>query len=171
MSCRERWASARDITESRRLQTRIIQDDRIRAMGTVAASVAHEINNPLTYVLTSLEATKHELESLSTALEEKTRPSDGAAIAAKVLRGIGRLQEFISPALAGTERIRQVTRELSTFTRRDDERLTDDRCRHGRPIGVETPAQKDRSERSSRLGPRCRAPLSSRMRRGSCKSW
>jgi PAS domain-containing protein len=35
-----------DVTEARRLQTRIIKDDRVRAMGTVAASVAHEINNP-----------------------------------------------------------------------------------------------------------------------------
>ena len=58
-----------DVTESRRLQTRMIQDDRIRAMGTVAASVAHEINNPLTYVLTSL-AGHDRARELSTSLDE-----------------------------------------------------------------------------------------------------
>jgi len=112
-----------DLTEGRRLQTRIIQDDRIRAMGTVAASVAHEINNPLTYVLTSLEATRIELENLSTALNPSTRSIDADAAAAAALRGVERLREYLGPALTGTERIRQVTRELSTFTRRDDDRL------------------------------------------------
>ena len=86
-----------DVTESRRLQTRIIQDDRIRAMGTIAASVAHEINNPLTYVLTSLEATSSSSTSLSTALDASTRAERGDASPPRSLRGIGRLRESSVP--------------------------------------------------------------------------
>jgi signal transduction histidine kinase len=104
-----------DVTESRRLQSGIIQQDRIRAMGTLAASVAHEINNPLTYVLGGLEEAEGELAALAGVLGTPAG-KNGAA-----LRGVERVRELLGPALAGTKRIREVTRELSTFTRPDDE--------------------------------------------------
>jgi PAS domain S-box-containing protein len=112
-----------DVTEARRLQARIIQDDRIRAIGTVAASVAHEINNPLTYVLAGLEEATLEIESLSTQIEALTHGRDDELVAT-TLRTLGRLKERLDPVLAGTNRIRDVTRELKTFTRPDNERLT-----------------------------------------------
>jgi signal transduction histidine kinase len=40
----------RDISKQRELQQRMIQADRIAAIGMFAAGVAHEINNPLTYM-------------------------------------------------------------------------------------------------------------------------
>jgi C4-dicarboxylate-specific signal transduction histidine kinase/CheY-like chemotaxis protein len=110
-----------DVTESRRLQRRIIQDDRVRAMGTVAASVAHEINNPLTYVLAGLEAAKAELDTLTTELA--TQGSEGT-VSPVALRALERLRAYIAPALTGSDRIRQVTKELNTFARQDDEYLT-----------------------------------------------
>src|SRR5690606_5108873 len=41
---------ATDITEKQQLQARAIEADRVSAIGTLAASIAHEINNPLTYL-------------------------------------------------------------------------------------------------------------------------
>jgi signal transduction histidine kinase len=40
----------RDISQQRDLPPRMIQTDRLAALGTLAAGVAHEINNPLTYM-------------------------------------------------------------------------------------------------------------------------
>ena len=40
----------RDVSKQRELQQRMIQTDRLAAIGTLAAGVAHEINNPLTYM-------------------------------------------------------------------------------------------------------------------------
>ena len=40
----------RDISRQRDLQQRMIQTDRLAAIGTLAAGVGHEINNPLTYM-------------------------------------------------------------------------------------------------------------------------
>jgi two-component system NtrC family sensor kinase len=40
----------RDISKQREIQQRMIQTDRLAAIGTLAAGVAHEINNPLTYM-------------------------------------------------------------------------------------------------------------------------
>ncbi len=44
-------ASARDITEPRRMEQQLIQTERLAAMGQMIAGVAHELNNPLTAVL------------------------------------------------------------------------------------------------------------------------
>ena len=44
-------ASARDITEAKRIEQQLIQTERLAAMGQMIAGVAHELNNPLTAVL------------------------------------------------------------------------------------------------------------------------
>jgi PAS domain S-box-containing protein len=46
---------ARDITEQRQMQQRIVQSERLVAMGYVAATLAHEIRNPLQVVQSNLE--------------------------------------------------------------------------------------------------------------------
>jgi two-component system cell cycle sensor histidine kinase/response regulator CckA len=113
-----------DVTEARRLQSRVIQDDRVRAMGTLAASVAHEINNPLTYIFGGLEEAQLELEELSNELRAlKASPGADASTAAS-RRRIDRVRDCLTPVLEGTKRIREVTRELATFSRPNDEVLT-----------------------------------------------
>lgn len=47
--------SGLDITERREMQLRAQTNDRMAALGTLASGVAHEINNPLAYVLTNVE--------------------------------------------------------------------------------------------------------------------
>ncbi len=113
-----------DVTEARRLQAGVVQDDRIRAMGTVAASVAHEINNPLTYVTCGLEAVGLEIQRLAADIGDLQSAKTDASAVQVALAGVERLREALVPVLIGTDRIRQVTQDLRTFTRRDDEFLT-----------------------------------------------
>ncbi len=42
---------ARDITESKKLENQLINTEKLASMGTLAAGVAHEINNPLGIIL------------------------------------------------------------------------------------------------------------------------
>jgi signal transduction histidine kinase len=65
----------RDISAERELQRRLATTDRLAAVGTLAAGTAHEINNPLTFVLANaelLEETVAQLD-LPPALAAETR--------------------------------------------------------------------------------------------------
>ena len=60
-------ASARDITETQRLQQQLILSERLAAMGQMIAGVAHELNNPLTAILGVTELIRDQ------ATDENTR--------------------------------------------------------------------------------------------------
>jgi len=47
--------SGRDVTEVKRLETQLIQAEKLAAMGQMLAGVAHELNNPLTAILGASE--------------------------------------------------------------------------------------------------------------------
>ncbi len=55
----------RDQTSKRSLQTRLEVAERMASMGQLAAGVAHEINNPLTYIQTNIELCLEELQNLN----------------------------------------------------------------------------------------------------------
>lgn len=44
-------ASARDVTESKRLEQQLLQSEKLAAIGQMVSGVAHELNNPLTAIL------------------------------------------------------------------------------------------------------------------------
>src|SRR6185503_13773748 len=48
-------AAFRDVTEKKALQEQMVLADKMAAIGTLAASIAHEINNPLAYVVGGLD--------------------------------------------------------------------------------------------------------------------
>jgi two-component system, cell cycle sensor histidine kinase and response regulator CckA len=107
-----------DVTEQRRLQAQAIQSDRVMAMGTLAASVAHEINNPLTYILGSVD----EVERLLSRSERRHEGPDGTVT---MLRSeLGNLRERLSEIRTGADRVRHVARDLRSFARPDDETVS-----------------------------------------------
>ena len=62
---------ARDVTERVLVREQMARSDRLAALGALAAGVAHEINNPLAYVLLNLEtAQAHSHPGAREALEE-----------------------------------------------------------------------------------------------------
>jgi len=61
---------ARDVTRQRELQTEVLQSERLAAVGKLAAGVAHELNNPLTGILTFAEDLMLETDESDPARED-----------------------------------------------------------------------------------------------------
>jgi PAS domain S-box-containing protein len=108
-----------DISELHRLQQTTIRNDRVMALGTLAASVAHEINNPLAYVLAQAEGLAAEVDVLDGLMAKMHGPEVPAARAA-----LERVRERLAPVRSGTARIAGITRDLRTFSRPEDSSLT-----------------------------------------------
>ena len=126
---------SRDISERKQLQDQIAQSDRLASMGMLAAGVAHEINNPLAYMLYNLESLTEDLPRLSSALRRSLAVIVGRVGNEEWERLMGKEQELLNPAmlddilarfkdaLHGSHRIRDVARGLGTFSRVERDRL------------------------------------------------
>jgi PAS domain S-box-containing protein len=90
----------RDVTERKQIQAQLIQTDRMATVGTLAAGVAHELNNPLAYVLLNLGILERELD----ALIEDAHDREGARAR------LATIQE-------GAERMASIVRDLRSFCR------------------------------------------------------
>jgi two-component system, NtrC family, sensor kinase len=111
-------AIARDITEQRALQARLVEADRLVALGTLSAGIAHEVNNPLTYVMLHQDAILAAIERL--------RPM----VSGEALAQVERMAQNVAVAQDGAQRVRHIVRDLRVFARTDD----DDRV----PVDVRT---------------------------------
>jgi len=84
------------------------ETERMASLGTLAVGVAHEINNPLAYVLGSLEIGLRELGDLRTLLR------GGAGEELALLSGA---LSALDNARDGAERVRHIVRDLMDFSR------------------------------------------------------
>ena len=104
-----RLVVCRDVTEQRRLQDQLVLAERMASLGTLAAGVAHEINNPLAYTQTSLEVAAREIEALGRRAGSAGAPH------------IGRIAEAVESARGGAARVLGIVRDLKTLSRGEDE--------------------------------------------------
>jgi PAS domain S-box-containing protein len=109
-------AFGRDLTDRKQMQARLLFADRMASVGTLAAGVAHEINNPLAYVMTNLDMLAlRRLPPLVASLRELG--GEAAAVGEEVARTVG----LVDIAREGTARMRDIVRDLRTFTHDDGE--------------------------------------------------
>lgn len=108
------FAAAEDATEQKKLEARLAQGDRLASMGMLAAGLAHEINNPLAYVLGNLEVLSVTLPRLVGLVRQLDEAQAEKTLGQGVLDS---LLESVRDALEGTLRIRKISRSLDTFAR------------------------------------------------------
>jgi signal transduction histidine kinase/CheY-like chemotaxis protein len=97
--------------ERARMEARLLLTERMSSLGALAAGVAHEINNPLAYLVTSLELMSKRLPELAGAA-----PGLGSEPTEWLRRQLDRAQD-------GAERVRLIVRDLKAFSRADDETM------------------------------------------------
>ena len=91
-----------DLTEAYQMERRMQHTERLAAVGTLAASIAHEVNNPLSYVLLNTEAVQAEL-----AARYGDAPSE------RELEVLG----LVAEVRGGVERIERIVAGLKGFSR------------------------------------------------------
>jgi signal transduction histidine kinase/CheY-like chemotaxis protein len=90
----------RDVSTERELQRRLATADRLVAVGTLAAGTAHEINNPLLYVMSNAELLEPAIRRLAPSPEAAREPL-----------------EMLADLQLGAVRIRDVVRDLMSLAR------------------------------------------------------
>lgn len=93
-----------NMTEQRKLEAQLMAKDRLASLGRLAASVGHEITNPLTYVMANVELARRKLE------QGRADPQD--------------VVQMLDEALEGADRMRRIVQDLRVFSPRQPEGLS-----------------------------------------------
>jgi two-component system NtrC family sensor kinase len=93
-------------------QTQLIQAAKMASLGELVAGIAHEVNNPLAFILSHLSTADSSLSKVAVALPE--------SLPAAVHANIRKAHERIEECQVGAERIRDLVVKLRTFSRLDE---------------------------------------------------
>jgi PAS domain S-box-containing protein len=95
---------SRDITDSKQTEMHLMVADRMASVGTLAAGVAHEINNPLASVIANLDMALQDVLDFG----GRDLPPE--------------LTEELKDARTAADRVREIVRDLKIFSRSEEER-------------------------------------------------
>jgi signal transduction histidine kinase len=98
--------------ELKRTQAQLVHSAKMASLGGLVAGIAHEINNPLAFVLGHLSTVEKSLDRVANCLGEAI----ASAAAEPWERAVSRTRE----ARQGLERIRELIHQLRTFSRLDE---------------------------------------------------
>lgn len=119
--------------ELKRVQAQIIQQEKMASIGQLSAGIAHEINNPVSFITGNLDILKRYMETVMEIIRVqedliKTGVSPDALAALDemkrkkkfdyILNDIGNL---IAQSLEGSDRVRRIVADLKAFSRMEDD--------------------------------------------------
>jgi PAS domain S-box-containing protein len=96
---------ARDVTFRKEMEAELMRRERLAALGTLLAGIAHEMNNPLSFVKLGVEHALSSLEGMQSGSSE-----------------VRELREILGDVLHGVERVAGVVRQLRASSRPEVER-------------------------------------------------
>jgi PAS domain S-box-containing protein len=105
-------AIGQDITDQRKARDALAVSERMASIGTLAAGVAHEINNPLAFVVSNVEFSQGAIRA---AIEA------GDALPPETRQRLRKTLDALGDAYLGAGRVRNIVRDLNTFSRGTDE--------------------------------------------------
>ncbi len=107
----------RDLTDRHQLEALRRRTERLAALGTLAAGVGHEINNPLSFVVANVAFADGEI-----ARSRKAIAAAGAACPQEALGALAEASQALRDAAVGADRVARIVRDLKTLTAAEDER-------------------------------------------------
>lgn len=126
----------RDVTQQKRLAEQLRESERLASVGQLASGAAHEINNPLSFVLANLRMLRDTVAGLvvpATHARQQAIDAAGRGELAQVVEAlegapleaaeIADALEIIDEAVVGAQRIHEVVRSLRELSRQERGRL------------------------------------------------
>lgn len=107
----------RDVTDDRDQELRRLQSEKLASIGLLAAGVAHEINNPASFVLHNIDSVLSLLQTLDEKLAAQPQVARRLGGQALMFESMSILQE----SKEGMARIARIVRDLHSFSRVDDD--------------------------------------------------
>ena len=109
------------------LERRLVDADRLSAIGQLAAGVAHEVNNPACFILANLSFIRDCLGDVRSVYDEirgaggdhpeLAKLLSGSKAAATLTETLAETESAVADCIQGTERICRVVSELKPFSR------------------------------------------------------
>ncbi len=99
-----------DLTERKRAEEALALSQRVTSVGLMAAGVAHEINNPLAFLLANQSFLRERLLALGEELAADARAGRGAAASMR------EVLEALADAQTGAERVRRIVADMRALS-------------------------------------------------------
>jgi two-component system NtrC family sensor kinase len=112
-----------------RLQTQIVQNEKMASLGQLAAGIAHELNNPVGFIYGNLDFLNQCISDLIKLLNyyDEAELNESVASGAALIKeqidyqtSLEDLNSIICDCRDGAERIRDIVQNLRTFSRLDE---------------------------------------------------
>jgi two-component system, NtrC family, sensor kinase len=111
-----------DVTESRKMETMMVQTEKMMSVGGLAAGMAHEINNPLGGMLQSLQ---NVIRRLSPGLPANEAEAEACGTRLEIIRHYMEKREilrFLDNIRVSGERASHIVENMLSFSRRSESR-------------------------------------------------
>ncbi|MDJ1179729.1 cache domain-containing protein [Roseofilum sp. BLCC_M91] len=112
----------------RATQSQLIQAEKMSGLGQLVAGIAHEINNPISFIHSNLAPAQNYAEDLLSLIElYQTYYPDPPLAIAELMEEIelefvlNDFQKILSSMKTGSERIREIVKSLRNFSRLDED--------------------------------------------------
>jgi two-component system cell cycle sensor histidine kinase/response regulator CckA len=106
-----------DISERKELEQRLANAQRLESIGTLAAGIAHEINNPLTYVVANVELAREWLHGAVAELRGYAASGQPSRALGRIITDMDDAVEPLNDAREGAERVARLVADIKSLAR------------------------------------------------------
>jgi PAS domain S-box-containing protein len=117
----------RDITSEKNMQTQLVQADKLASLGQLVSGIAHEINNPNTFIRGNISIVAEALETILPLLDRVHEQAPGLTVARLPYPYFREhVQTLVSDISHGADKIMNIVSDLRKFARQDEGLLIED---------------------------------------------
>jgi signal transduction histidine kinase len=117
----------RDITDRKRMESQMFQSYKLASLGKLVAGVAHEINNPNTFILGNLKIVQEAFEDIFPLLDQQYESNNELKIARLNYQLFKEnINILVKDMVNGANRTKKIVEDLRNFAKKDEEEINED---------------------------------------------